>query len=71
MIYFDIPAGLNGGNRAKIEVVVEEYLLKGGEGPLLDLRALEEKYSDEYVQPDPNLPMFVDSDSDETFMDRF
>ena len=71
VFYFDIPAGLNGGNRAKIEVMVEEYLLKGGEGPLLDLRALEEKYSDVYVQPDENLPMFVDSDSDESIMDRF
>lgn len=71
VFYFDIPAGLNGGNRAKLEVVVEKYLLKGGEGPLLDLRALEEKYSNVYVPPDENLPMLIDSDSDESIMDRF
>ena len=69
--FLDIPAGLNGGKRAKIEVVLEKYLLKGGEGPLLDLRALVEKYHLKYVLPPKNLPMFIDADSDEAIMDRF
>ena len=69
--YFDIPAGLNGGKRAKIEVVVEKYLLKGGEGPLLDLRALVEKHHLKYVLPPKNQPMLIDADSDEAIMDRF
>ena len=69
--WLDIPAGLNGGKRAKIEVMLEEYLLQGGEGPLLDLRALVKKYSAKYVYPPENLPIFVDADSDEAIMDRF
>ena len=69
--WLDIPAGLNGGKRAKIEVAVEEYLLEGGEGPLLDLRALVEKLHLKYVYPPEDLPKFVDADSDEAIMDRF
>lgn len=71
LIYFDVPAGLNGGKRAKLEVVVEKYLLEGGEGPLLDLQALFRKYHSRYVYPEEDLPMFVDADSDESIMDRF
>ena len=69
--WLDIPAGLNGGKRAKIEVALEEYLLKGGEGPLLDLRALVKKLHLKYVYPPEDLPHFVDADSDEAIMDRF
>ena len=69
--WLDSPAGLNGGKRAKIEVVLEKYLLEGGEGPLLDLRALVEKYEFRYVYPPEDLPRFVDADSDEAIMDRF
>ena len=69
--WLDIPAGLNGGKRAKIEIAVEEYLLKGGDGPLLDLRALVEKLHFKYVYPPEDLSMFVDADSDESIMDRF
>ena len=69
--YFDFTAGLNLGKRAKIEVVVEEYLLKGGEGPLLDLRALVDEHYNQYVDPVEDLPIYVDVDSDEFIMDRF
>ena len=69
--WLDIPAGLNGGKRAKIEVALEEYLLAGGEGPLLDLRALVEKLHLKYVYPPEDLPHLVDADSDEAIMDRF
>ena len=69
--FLDIPAGLNGGKRAKIEIALEEYLLQDGEGPLLDLRALVEKHHLKYVPPPKDLPKFVDADSDEAIMDRF
>ena len=69
--WLDTPAGLNGGKRAKIEIAIEEYLLAGGEGPLLDLRALTAKLRLQYVYPPESLPMFVDADSDEAIMDRF
>lgn len=69
--WLDTPAGLNGGKRAKIEVAIEEYLLAGGEGPLLDLRALVAKLRLQYVYPPESLPMYVDADSDEAIMDRF
>lgn len=71
LYYFDLPAGLNGGKRAKIEVVVEEYLLKGGDGPLLDLHALVKEHSLKYVYPDQELCDYVDTESDEVIMDRF
>ena len=71
VFYFDIPAGLNGGKRAKIEVVVEEYLLKGGEDEVLDLHAMIAKYHGKYVYPEEDLPIYVDADSDEAIMDRF
>ena len=69
--YFDIPAGLNGGKKAMIEVVVEEYLLKGGDGPLLDLFALMEEHDQSYEYPDEDTWGFVDTESDEAIMDRF
>ena len=69
--YFDLPAGLNGGKRAKIEVVVEEYLIKGGDGPLLDLNALVEEHYRIYVYPDEEPWEYVDTESDEMIMDRF
>ena len=69
--YFDLPAGLNGGKKAKIQVVVEEYLVEGGEGPLLDLYVLVEKHRRKYVYPDENMPGFVDTETDEVIMDRF
>lgn len=71
LYFFDIPAGLNGGKKAKIQVVVEEYLTEGGEGPLLDLHTLVEKHRRKYVYPDENMPGFVDTESDEVIMDRF
>ena len=69
--WLDMPAGLNGGNKAVIQVVLEEYLLKGGEGPSLDLRALLKKHRHKYVEPPKDLPKYVDADSDEAIMDRF
>lgn len=69
--YFDLPAGLNGGKKAKIEVVVVEYLLKGGDGPLLDLSALLEEHHLTYVHPDDDLWDYVDTESDDVIMDRF
>lgn len=69
--YFDLPAGLNGGKKAKIEVVVAEYLTEGGDGPLLDLNALAEEHYRTYVYPDEDLSPYVDTDSDEVIMDRF
>ena len=70
-LWLDMPAGLNGGNKAVIQVVLEEYLLKGGEGPLLDLGALLKKHRHKYVEPPKDLPKYVDADSDEAIMDRF
>lgn len=69
--YFDLPAGLNGGKRAMIEVVVEAYLLKGGDAPLLDLNALVEEYGRTYVHPEEELSEYVDTESDEVIMNRF
>ena len=69
--YFDLPAGLNDGKKAKIAAVVEEYLVKGGDGPLLDLEALAEKYHRTYVYPDEEPWGYVDTESDEVIMDRF
>ena len=69
--WLDMPAGLNGGRRAMIEVLLEEYLLEGGDGPLFDLGALLEKHRHKYVKPPKNLPKYVDADSDEAIMDRF
>ena len=69
--YFDLPPGLNSGKKAKIEAVVEEYLVEGGEGPLLDLHSLVEKYRRRYVDPDEDLPAYVDTESDDIIMDRF
>lgn len=69
--YFDLPAGLNGGKRAKIEVAVEEYLVKGGAAPLLDLNALAEEHYRAYVYPDEDAWEYVDTESDEAIMDRF
>ena len=69
--YFDLPPGLNGGRRAKVEVVVEEYLVEGGDGPLLDLDALIEKHYRTYVDPDEDPWAYVDTESDEYIMDRF
>lgn len=63
--YFDLPAGLNGGRRAKIDVVVEKYLLKGGDGPLLDLNYLVDKHYRTYVDPDEEPWAYVDTESDE------
>lgn len=68
---FDLPAGLNGGKKAKIEDVVEKYLLKGGDGPLLDLNALVDEHYRTYIYPDEELLDFVDTESDEVIMDRF
>lgn len=68
---FGIPAGLNGGKRAKIEVVVEEYLIKGGDGPLLDLNAMIEEHHRTYVFSDEDQWEYVDTESDEVIMDRF
>lgn len=69
--WLDSPAGQNGGKRAKIEAALEEYLLKGGEGPLLDLRAMVKKLHLKYVDPPKGLPIFIDPHSDESIMDRF
>lgn len=69
--YFDLPAGLNGGKKAKMEVLVEEYLLKGGDGPLLDLDTLFEKHYRTYIYPEEDLGDYVDTESDEVIMDRF
>lgn len=71
LYYFDLPGGLNGGKKAKIQVEVEEYLLKGGEGPLLELGKLVEKHRGTYVRPDEDLSPYVDTESDEAIMDRF
>ena len=67
----DLPPGLNGGRRAKIQVQIEKYLLKGGDGPLLDLNALVLQYYHTYVRPDEELSPYVDIESDEVIMDRF
>ena len=69
--YFDLPPGLNDGKKAKIEDVVEEYLLKGGDGPLLDLDKLFLMHGGKYVYPDEDLSPYVDTESDEVIMDRF
>lgn len=69
--YFDLPAGLNGGKKAKIAAVVEDYLVKGGDAPLLDLDDLAMKYHRTYVYPDEDLSEYVDTESDEVIMDRF
>ena len=69
--YFDLPPGLNGGMKAKIEDVVEKYLLKGGDGPLLELDKLDLKHRGTYVHPDEDLSPYVDTESDEIIMDRF
>ncbi|KAL9129392.1 MAG: hypothetical protein Q9175_007305 [Cornicularia normoerica] len=69
--YFDLPAGLNGGKRAKIEVAVEDYLVKGGDGPLLDLNRLVEKHYRTYVEPAEDLWDYVDTESDDYIMDRY
>ena len=69
--YFDLPPGLNGGKRAKIEVIVENYLLGKTDGPLLlNLQYLMEKYCGRYVYPE-DLSDYVDTESDEFIMDRF
>ena len=68
---FDLPAGQNEGRRAKFEVVVEQYLLRGGNGPLLKLNRLAEKYKDRYVDPEEELCDWIDRESDEYIMDRF
>ena len=68
---FDLPAGQNGGKRAKFEVVVEQYLLRGGNGPLLKLNRLAEKYKDRYVDPEEELCDYICRGSDEYIMDRF
>lgn len=69
--YFDLPAGLNGGKKAKIEDVVEKYLLSGGDGPLLDLDTLVEQHYRNYIYPDEELSDYVDTESDEVIMDRY
>lgn len=69
--YFDLPPGLNEGKKAKIVDVVEKYLLKGGDGPLLELDKLVVKHRDTYIQPDEDLSQYVDTESDEVIMDRF
>ena len=69
--YFDLPPGLNGGKKAKIEDVVEKYLLKGGDGPLLELDELSQMYRDTYIDPDEDVSPYVDTESDEIIMDRF
>ena len=68
---FDLPAGQNDGRRAKFEVVVEQYLLRGGNGPLLKLNRLAEKYQDRYVDPEEELCDYIGRESDEFIMDRF
>ena len=68
---FDLPAGQNDGRRAKFEVVVEQYLLRGGNGPLLKLNRLAEKYKNRYVDPEEELCDYIDRESDEYIMDRF
>ena len=68
---FDLPAGQNEGRRAKFEVVVEQYLLRGGDGPLLRLNRLAEKYKDRYVDPEGELCDWIYRGSDEYIMDRF
>ena len=68
---FDLSAGLNGGKRAKIEVVVEKYLRSSADGPLINLHKLIDKYEGRYVHPEADLSYIVDMDSDEAIMDRF
>lgn len=68
---FNLPAGQNDGRRAKLEVVVERYLRRGGNGPLLNLTRLAEKHRDSYVDPDGELCDYIDRESDEFIMDRF
>ena len=68
---FDLPAGQNEGRRAKFEVVVEQYLLRGGNGPLLKLHRMAEKYKGRYVDPEEELCDWIDRESDEYIMDRF
>ena len=69
--YFDLPPGLNGGEKAMIQDLVEKYLLKGGDGPLLNLDKLVPKFEGTYIHPDEDLSPHVDTESDEVFMDRF
>lgn len=69
--YFDLPPGMNGGKKAMIGDVVEKYLLKGGDGPLLKLHELAQKHSGTYVHPDEDPSPYLDTESDEVIMDRF
>ena len=69
--FFDLPAGLNDGKRARAQVVIEKYLIHRGDAPLLNLRRITEALKDQYVASDSDWPSHLDTESDEAIIDCY